>query len=260
MILVPHGLRLMDFARGSATKFGLCNCGAHPQLHQHQMSPVDMAVKLPVLEGAMTLISGWAAVELKWHLARHFWSLTSQNHHGHHGISMASVGRNAFTFQFQDLKFKLRIQVAGPKPYMIQAGLRLLYVYLVMYFQFRNLMLNHQTNQHRPNPHWPRSMVQIQVSFHCGDSVCRTVASPLRRFACHLQLMPLAEYRISYTSAWQEIDKRKDKEISASAFTCILLDWFWLWKCVFVLGALCRKLLQDAKNITDQAAECEARW
>lgn len=48
---------------------------------------------------------------------------------------------------------RLEIQVAGPKPYMIQAGLRLLYVYLVMYFQFRNLMLNHQTNQHRPNPH-----------------------------------------------------------------------------------------------------------
>mmetsp|Transcript_53580 Transcript_53580/g.109017 ORF Transcript_53580/g.109017 Transcript_53580/m.109017 type:complete len:425 (+) Transcript_53580:51-1325(+) len=46
--------------RGSATKFGLCNCGAHPQLHQHQMSPVDMAVKLPVLEGAMTLISQWS--------------------------------------------------------------------------------------------------------------------------------------------------------------------------------------------------------
>ena len=23
-------------------RFGLCNCGAHPQLHQHQMSPVDL--------------------------------------------------------------------------------------------------------------------------------------------------------------------------------------------------------------------------
>ncbi|CAJ1391969.1 unnamed protein product [Effrenium voratum] len=34
-----------------------CGCPAHPQVHTHQLSPVDMAVKLPVLEGAVTIVS-----------------------------------------------------------------------------------------------------------------------------------------------------------------------------------------------------------
>lgn len=40
----------------SSTRVGLCLCAAHPRPHQHQLSPVDLAVKVPVLEGGLLIV------------------------------------------------------------------------------------------------------------------------------------------------------------------------------------------------------------
>ncbi|CAE7313563.1 Ttll11 [Symbiodinium sp. CCMP2592] len=37
-----------------------CACSAHPQVHMHKVSPVDLAVKLPVLQGAVSIIGDLA--------------------------------------------------------------------------------------------------------------------------------------------------------------------------------------------------------
>jgi len=37
-----------------------CACSAHPQVHVHKVSPVDLAVKLPVLQGAVSIIGDLA--------------------------------------------------------------------------------------------------------------------------------------------------------------------------------------------------------
>jgi len=44
----------------TSSKWGRpCRCVAHPRPHSHHQCPVDMAVKLPVIEGALTIVRRW---------------------------------------------------------------------------------------------------------------------------------------------------------------------------------------------------------
>ena len=225
MILVPHGLRLMDLPGAAPPNLVSATVGLILNYISTRWVPLIWQWNCQCLKAPWPL----SVAELQWssngtwHDISEVWPL---------GITMITM---AYRWLLLDTMHshsnsKTWNSSCGPKTIHDSSSFTFtirLYTYslIVIYFQFGNACNAEppdQSTSAQSSPHWPRSMVQIQVSFHCGDSVCRTVASPAICSSCHWQN---TEYPIPAPDKKStNVKTKKSAQVHLHAFCLIDFD------------------------------------